>query len=409
MQLPGKLNFYVFTLSVPTIKKHLGVLTQQKPVPASPLPPRKELLIPQTLHKNNFDLIRLLLAISVLYCHSYYLQYDIPAANNLEPLAVFTRCQTTLGTVAVDYFFIISGFLIVNSFLHCKSLKDYFKKRVLRIYPGFWVAFLLSVFLFALLGNIEHHKTITNWKTYFQGLHVKSLIADFLLLKQPTYTTCFSTLQLKNVVNGSMWTIQFELICYLLLPVLGIAGALKRKWISLFLFLLFYTIMELQLYKGIFLLHPHPRFGIPEWLDVNYIPKFFAYFFCGLCVYLYRHLIPRNNVLMLLSLATLVLSSTVFPVFHIIFPFAGAYLLFYIAYSKKIKCYHFAKKGDLSYGVYLYAFPVQQLVLYFFSPGITLYSFIFISLSITLFIAYFWSWKCIEKPFIDFKRNLVRK
>jgi peptidoglycan/LPS O-acetylase OafA/YrhL len=265
--------------------------------------------------------------------------------------------------------------------------------------------FLLSVFLFGLLGNIEPHRTFANWKFYFHHLHVKRLIAEFFLLKQPTYLNSFSTLHLKNIVNGSLWTIQFEGICYLLLPVLAMAGALKRKWISLALFLFFYTIMQLQTYQKILLLAPHPGFGIPDLLDVNYIPNFFAYFFAGMCVYLYRNSIPRSFMLMALSATLLMLSSVVYPVFNLVFPIAGTYLLFYFAYSSKIRLHHFAKKGDLSYGVYLYAFPIQQLVLYFLSPGIGLYQFFILSLLITLLTARYWSWECVEKPFIELKKK----
>jgi peptidoglycan/LPS O-acetylase OafA/YrhL len=159
--------------------------------------------------------------------------------------------------------------------------------------------------------------------------------------------------------------------------------------------------MLLQDYKGYFYFDTYKGMSI---LNINPIPRLFTCFFCGICIYLYRAAIPRNLALFLLSVTALVFSSIFTHTFTIIFPIAGTYLLFYIAYSKKIQFYDFAKKGDMSYGVYLYAWPIQQLVLYYLSPDLSLYQLFFISMLITLLIAYFWSWKCIEKPFMELKK-----
>lgn len=364
-------------------------------------PHRKELLVPDGLKKNNFDLIRLLLAIAVLFSHSFAIYYGMEGFTR-EPLQVMTLGQMTLGALAVNWFFVISGFLILNSFLHSNSVKSYLKKRALRICPGFIVAFLVSVFFFALLGTIQYQKVSINWTNYFQSLPIKRTIVEFLLFKQPGYSLCFPNMPLSNVINGSLWTIQYELICYVALPVLGLAGALKRKWVGFAMFLLFYLVMLLQEYTGFFVFETHPGM---RYLSLNNVPRLFTYFFCGMCVYLYRFVIPRNNVLVFFSVVALVLASRVVHTLNIVFPIAGTYLLFYIAYSRKIRLYDFAKRGDLSYGVYLYAWPIQELVLYYLHSHISLSQFFFISLLITLLTAYFWSWKCIEKPFMELKNR----
>lgn len=373
--------------------------TKTLPVIEKSTPRRKELLVPDGLKRNNFDLIRLLLAIAVLFSHSFAIYYGMEGIAR-EPLLIITLGQMTLGAVAVNCFFIISGFLILNSFLHSSSVKSYLRKRVLRICPGFIVAFLLSVFFFALLGTIHYQKTISNWTAYFQALPIKRLVYEFILFKQPGYSLCFPNMPLPNVINGSLWTIQYELICYMALPVLGIAGALKRKWMGFAMLLLFYLLMLLQDLTSFFVFETHPGM---RYLNLNNVPRLFTYFFSGMCVYLYRTAIPRNIVLVFFSVAALALSSRIAHAFNLIFPIAGTYLLFYIAYSRKIRLYDFANRGDLSYGVYLYAWPIQELVLYYLHSSISLYQFFFISLLITLLTAYFWSWKCIEKPFMKWK------
>lgn len=187
----------------------------------------KRLLVPEVLKRNNFDVMRLVLAVAVLFSHCYAIYYGMEGIAR-EPLKILTRGQTDFGALAVNCFFIISGFLILNSFLHSATLKRYLTKRALRICPGFITAFLLSVFVFALLGNIEYQKTLINWTRYFHSIPLKRLAYEFILFKQPGYSSCFTSLPLPNVVNGSLWTIQYELLCYMALPLLGFLGLLKR-------------------------------------------------------------------------------------------------------------------------------------------------------------------------------------
>jgi peptidoglycan/LPS O-acetylase OafA/YrhL len=91
---------------------------------------------------NNFDALRLLLALMVLYSHCFHLV--VRAGNWVNPLE-FTRGQTFLGGIAVDGFFVISGFLITASWQRSKGLVDYLRRRILRIYPGFVVAALVCL------------------------------------------------------------------------------------------------------------------------------------------------------------------------------------------------------------------------------------------------------------------------
>jgi peptidoglycan/LPS O-acetylase OafA/YrhL len=83
---------------------------------------------------------------------------------------------------------------------------------------------------------------------------------------------------------------------------------------------------------------------------------------------------------------------------------AGSYLLFHLAFHDKIRCHNFAKHGDLSYGIYLYGWPIQALVMFYLREYINPYSFFFIALPIA-FTAAYCSWHLIEKPFLLFKNN----
>src|SRR5271154_4636955 len=96
--------------------------------------------------RNNLDFVRLFLAILVIFSHSYPL--GLGTEKN-EPFMLATNGQITGGSIAVDCFFILSGFLIAHSFIYSNSLLDYFRKRVFRIYPAFIVAMLFGALLIA--------------------------------------------------------------------------------------------------------------------------------------------------------------------------------------------------------------------------------------------------------------------
>ena len=95
----------------------------------------------RTRRNNNFDLLRLALAILVIFSHSYQL---VTGGETAEPLHAATRGQLSSGLLAVGWFFAISGYLITQSWENSRTLWSYLKKRVYRIYPGFIVAMAVA-------------------------------------------------------------------------------------------------------------------------------------------------------------------------------------------------------------------------------------------------------------------------
>src|ERR1700709_1194251 len=92
----------------------------------------KLLFPPHAGKSNNIDFIRFFLSVSVLYCHCFVLYYG--TEETVEPLWVASGRQMSIGTLAVNFFFVISGFLIIQSWNFSKGFFDYIRKRILRIY-----------------------------------------------------------------------------------------------------------------------------------------------------------------------------------------------------------------------------------------------------------------------------------
>ncbi len=169
----------------------------------------------KTIINNNFGAARLLLATAVILSHSPEL---IDGDRSREPL---TRIFPALsfGSLAIDGFFLISGYLITQSFLSSPSPKIYLTKRILRIVPGFAAAFLISLLIFGPLGGGELFADPMLW-----AVNLKRL----LLLQPPFLPTAFADSPYP-ALNGSMWSIAYEFRCYLAVLIVGIAGGFARR------------------------------------------------------------------------------------------------------------------------------------------------------------------------------------
>lgn len=226
---------------------------------------------------------------------------------------------------------------------------------------------------------------LTNSSTY------NYLKVVFLFPMQWTLPGVFETSSFNNSVNGSLWTLPYEILSYVFVAILGICGALKNKHVVLFLFLF-------SLYVKNYLIT-----FVPKDFAWVYVPDFFnlfLFFAAGMVLYAFKDDIKLSKQYALISLSLLVISF-IFGGFTNIFTIFGSYLIVYIAYSKKIKFYNFAKYGDFSYGLYIYAFSIQQSVTYFVND-ISVFSNIIISVPLTIFVSYC-SWHLIEKPSMKLK------
>jgi peptidoglycan/LPS O-acetylase OafA/YrhL len=337
--------------------------------------------------KNNFGFLRLLFASLVILSHSPQL---IDGNMSRE---ILHRIFGTIdfGLVAVEGFFLISGYLITASYVRSRTTGEYLLKRILRIYPGFWVACLFSYVIVYLYGG--HIFT-----------HVVGTIEAFsslILLNQPSSGGAFASLPY-HAVNGSLWTIAYEFRCYLLVIFLGVAGLLRRRRLYLLLTLLCLGVAA----SGFDIPWPgHVLLVIGRFHeDFHYA----AVFLCGGCFYLYQDKIAYRGWLAALF-AILMIVLLFFPVTaELAMPTLGAYILFALAFHSDADLFsRIDNKVDLSYGVYLYAWPIQQIIIWH-DRTISPWLLTFITLPIAASLAYL-SWTFVEHPCMQLKKRIIRR
>ena len=299
---------------------------------------------------NSFDTLRLFFAVLVIFSHSYALGRG---SNDTEPLSVLTHGQITFGNVSVWAFFVISGFLIAQSWTRSPNPLKFLKRRVSRIYPGFIVAALLMALVvvpFAVDPAARQPFAIGNFVLQTLRLQVFKVAPVFVHNAQP------------NALNGSLWSVPFEFWCYIGILLMGLTGVLRRRWPVVAIFA---AVIAWHLYLSITGWIPGGKvlgliFGFPLFWAIV-LPFFLA----GSLFHLFGGTALLRKPLMIVAFAILAASNFIPNGLLVTLPICGAYLLLGLAYLPWLRPLNLARFGDFSYGTYLYAYPIQQLIVKF--------------------------------------------
>lgn len=338
---------------------------------------------------NNFDSLRTLFSVLVLYSHVYPL---LQGSNDMEPLFLLTGGQVTFGEISVWSFFVISGFLITQSWLRVPEPSTYLKHRIRRIYPGFIVLSLVSAFVFVPVA------------THFNADSQISAIDVFNVFRlQQTYESLAFKNNPNQALNGSLWSIPYEFWCYIGILMLGLCRLLQKRQLILALFV---ATLGWHLYVDITGWNPGGKllgeiFGYPRfWATL--LPFYLA----GTLLQLFggRELI--RVPVMAVAFVLLIASFLVPHASVIALPTCGSYLLLGLAYARWLHFLRLGTYGDFSYGVYLYAFPVEQFVVMSQGTNLQPWVMFLIAAPITLFLAVL-SWFLVEKHFVGRSKKVV--
>lgn len=339
-------------------------------------------------HHNNFDFLRWLAASMVLCSH----EYAVLGRGGEEPLVRLTGGFATFGTLGVDIFFAISGCLVTTSLVRRGNLAYFVASRALRIVPGLVVALVVTALLIGALATTlppaEYFQDAGTWRYISRGIALHDL--------QWTLPGVFATLPASGVVNGSLWSLWPEVQMYAIVALLGAVAWLCRAPRRMVL------LAGMTLVAAIALLR-HPDLA-GQHLESTALARLAVLFAFGAIVGLWGWRARIGWALFVLAAVGAVLlrhSQAFVPLFDL----AVVLGVLGVAYAPLGRLRDFGRFGDWSYGMYVYAFPVQQLVA-LFGPGLVLPAHLAIAYTITLALGAL-SWHLVEAPALSLKHALV--
>ena len=327
---------------------------------------------------NSLNLIRLILALAVLVHHSW----PLTGAPN-EPIFA----GETLGGWAVSGFFVISGYLITGSrFSH--GLGDYLVHRIARIMPAFVVCLLTMVVFFAPIGYVVAKGSLEGY--FATATSPVNFLISNLTLKMNHYDIAGTPLNVpySGAWNGSLWSLYYEFLCYLVVAALGCFAVFRKSpW---FLTALFAASVVAQANIDVINRYTNGNF------DVVLLFKLLPFFLGGAVLFVWK---SRIGIHWLPAVASLVVSLLMVSAFPAWGGQASGALIAYgtLWISTWLPQPRIIAKNDVSYGVYIYAFAFQQLLAVFggYEWGLVLFSLAAAALTIPTAIA---SWVWIARP-----------
>jgi peptidoglycan/LPS O-acetylase OafA/YrhL len=321
----------------------------------------------------NFDFLRLGAALSVLFSHAFLIA---EGDQQHEPLIMLSGNQGILGLLGVFVFFTISGFLITQSFESSRAPLRFLAARLLRIYPALLVCLAICVLIGAAVTTLpvdEYMRHPDTWRFLRENL----LMQGF---DESLPGVVFVDNAVGTVVGGAFWSLRFEVYFYLMVLALGTLRLLDQR-------------------SAVALLIGGLAASYFDWLGgFGWLLPYFA---IGMVMfYVTRGRQPSGALAVAAALgivATVLLGQMLFA-----FALLGGYLAIYLATSPRIVLPRAGRFGDLSYGLYIYGWPVEAYVAHAFGGTANWWQVFLVGTAVALILA-FLSWHLIERPALRLK------
>jgi len=326
---------------------------------------------------NSLNALRLGLALLVLVAHA-------------AELGGYGRDLQPLGAWAVVGFFCISGYLITASREHSASLRDFLWRRFLRIYPAFLTTLVVVAFVVAPAAGLW--AGAGEWSPESAITYVLRNLAVWIF--QLDIGEMLGSTPFPSVWNGSLWTLGYEVLCYLVVGAVFLLPGRSHRLTIVVLFLASSVVAGLA--SGGITVAPG---------TASTFCALLSSFLSGALLYLWRDRVPVHRVGDVVA-ATLVVALAAGGAFPGLAGLPVAYLL--MSLSVRLPLARVGARNDISYGVYIYAFPVQQVLACVFSPAV-LPLWVFIGLSLAFTVPLAWaSWLFVERPALRAKHLFAR-
>lgn len=333
---------------------------------------------------NNFDFLRVVFAFTVAFAHLI----ELSDLEILKPFKVFFNTR-----LAIDGFFIVSGFLIAKSYENSTTIIDYIIRRAKRIIPAYAVVVLISALFLSAISTYslsEYFSNIQFWKYLTANLSFQNYLEPCLPGVFETNKFC--------AVNGALWTIKLEEAFYLLVPVFY--WLVRVKKFNFYALIIIVYLLSVTYYTYFL--------SIDNYRIAKQLPGALAFFGTGIVFYKNFSLLQKwKDYIIIPCLIIFFLEHYILKT-QLLKPVAFGFMVFYVAYSFRF-LNNFGKYGDFTYGIYIYHFPLIQLFVYlglFNKYPPILICMLFLMLTLLLAIL---SWYLIEIPYLSKNRRLRQK
>lgn len=328
--------------------------------------------------KDNFLLLRIIAAATVIYGHSF----AIAKSDGTRDIFLANNWPGYSGDFAVYIFFVVSGFMVSGSYLARSDLFEYVRARLLRIVPGLAVAVTLCALV------IGPALTDLSLGQYFS----EKAVRDYILKNLQFGTDMIWDLpgvfaaNPRTAVNGAIWTLPAEMRMYFFVALIGALGILRMPKLCSALIL---AALVLGIYRPEF-------FPMHEsWM------RFAGYFALGVFAQMNKkNIVVTHSAMLLLAFLVFIGANT--AAYKYYFALTLAYFCFWFAY--RLPHWKWLERwGDPSYGIYLWGWPTQQILVYFF-PNQTPYQ-NFVTATVCAIALGYASWHLVEHPAMRLKNR----
>jgi peptidoglycan/LPS O-acetylase OafA/YrhL len=334
-------------------------------------------------HPNALNALRLVLALQVVVWHSYSLQGDDELPERLRWLA---------SDFGVDGFFAISGLLICRAWLRRPNLSTFWLARARRILPGLWVCLVVIAFVIVPAACLVAGEPLPSLRGSVGfvvqnagvAVHQWGIDNTTASLHDPGW-------------NGALWTLMWEVIGYATIAVLGAAGWLRPRVVGA-LFVAAWSCSVALLAIGV------EPYSASVWVLMP--SRASIMFLAGALLWLCRDRVPLDGRLALACALAVPVGVLAVPDYRVLAGPALAYLLVWVAVDLGRRCPRLVLEQDVSYGVYIYGFPLQQALLLVGAGAVWWPAFTVLSVLVVVPVAAL-SWRLVEAPALRRRRSGV--
>lgn len=348
-------------------------------------------------HRNSLGLVRLIMAAAVIIDHAFPL-----GGWGEAPFRGLTREQQSLGGLAVLGFLAVSGYLVTRSAMNI-DVVQFIWRRFLRIFPGFWLALLAGAFIVGPALWLAYGRALGDYWGFGPDSPIAYLYRNFTLeigqyqIRDLLVTTTpFGQAGFGGPINGSIWTLKYEWLCYVMLAgLLAIGVIAKAKIVVPIITAILLALQALQSVEAGSAASIVPFFGDPWRLNFGLI------FFIGATIALYADKVPfdhRFGIVSSIACLVLLRFGGFNPLGYILF----SYSLLYVAAALPRFFQRVGARNDYSYGVYLYGWVGQQVLAFLGVYRLGYVPYVLLSL-LFAFACAIVSWHLVEKHAMKLK------